>query len=167
MVGTSYQTLADDVVPGDVLVLGDGLIELTVEAVDGRAVQCRVLVGGTLGSGKGINKRGGGLSAHALTDKDCRDLAFACDQAVDYVAVSFPSSAEDMLQARELIASHDANPGLVAKLERAEAVTDPATLDAIIRASDAFSVSDSLITYSRRWPSSAAATSMSGSNVYE
>jgi pyruvate kinase len=62
-VGTSYQTLADEVEPGDVLVLGDGLIELEVDAVEGRKVHCRVLTGGSLGSGKGINKRGGGLSA--------------------------------------------------------------------------------------------------------
>ncbi|HEX7036700.1 MAG TPA: pyruvate kinase [Pseudomonadales bacterium] len=139
-VGTSYRTLADEVAPGDVLVLGDGLIELVVESVRDGAVHCRVLVGGTLDAGKGINKRGGGLSAQALTEKDCRDLAFACDQGVDYIAVSFPASADDMLQARELIASHDANSGLVAKLERAEAVTDPATLDGIILASDAVMV---------------------------
>jgi pyruvate kinase len=139
-VGTSYQTLADEVEPGDVLVLGDGLIELEVDAVEGRKVHCRVLTGGSLGSGKGINKRGGGLSAKALTDKDLEDLAFACEQGVDYVAVSFPASEADMRQARELVAGHGANCGLVAKLERAEAVKDPATLDAIILASDAVMV---------------------------
>jgi pyruvate kinase len=99
-----------------------------------------VLTGGTLGSGKGINKRGGGLSAKALTDKDVEDLAFACEQGVDYIAVSFPASEADMRQARELVAGHGANCGLVAKLERAEAVKDPATLDAIILASDAVMV---------------------------
>ncbi len=139
-VGTSYQTLADEVEPGDVLVLGDGLLELEVTAVEGRQVHCRVLTGGTLGSGKGINKRGGGLSAKALTEKDREDLAFACEQDVDYIAVSFPASADDMNQARQLIASHGANCGLVAKLERAEAVTNPKVLDAIIMASDAVMV---------------------------
>lgn len=139
-VGTSHQTLADEVAPGDVLVLGDGLIELEVKSIDGRAVHCRVLAGGSLGSGKGINRRGGGLSAKALTEKDHQDLAFACEQGVDWIAVSFPASAADMRQARELIAGHGANCGLVAKLERAEAVTDRDRLDAIILASDAVMV---------------------------
>jgi pyruvate kinase len=139
-VGTSHATLADEVLPGDVLVLGDGLIELEVMTAEAPEVVCRVLAGGILGSGKGINKRGGGLSAQALTDKDVDDLAFACERSVDYIAVSFPASAADMEQARELIAGHGANCGLVAKLERAEAVADPATLDAIILASDAVMV---------------------------
>jgi pyruvate kinase len=139
-VGTSHQTLAEEVRPGDVLVLGDGLIELEVVSVRSPEVHCRVLAGGVLGSGKGINKRGGGLSAQALTDKDLNDLAFACAQEVDYIAVSFPASAADMEHARDLIASHGANCGLVAKLERAEAVTDAETLDAIILASDAVMV---------------------------
>jgi pyruvate kinase len=139
-VGTSHQTLADEVQNGDVLVLGDGLIELEVVAVQSPEVRCRVLAGGLLGSGKGINRRGGGLSAAALTEKDLSDLAFACEHGVDYIAVSFPASAADMEQARELIAGHSANCGLVAKLERAEAVADLQTLDAIILASDAVMV---------------------------
>jgi len=139
-VGTSHLTLAEEVRAGDVLVLGDGLIELEVLSTAAPEVRCRVLLGGTLGSGKGINKRGGGLSARALTDKDLEDLAFACTLGVDYIAVSFPASAADMERARELIAGHGANCGLVAKLERAEAVSDPATLDSIILASDAVMV---------------------------
>jgi pyruvate kinase len=139
-VGTSHTTLPDEVAAGDVLVLGDGLIELQVLSVEGTKVACRVVAGGMLGSGKGLNRRGGGLSAAALTDKDHSDLAFACAEGVDYVAVSFPASEADMHAARALIASHGANCGLVAKLERAEAVTDPARLDAIILASDAVMV---------------------------
>ncbi len=139
-VGTSYRTLAEEVAPGDVLVLGDGLIELEVESITGSQVHTRVLAGGSLGSGKGLNKRGGGLSADALTGKDLEDLAFACEHQVDWIAVSFPASAADMHQARDLIHGHGANCGLVAKLERAEAVTDRETLDAIILASDAVMV---------------------------
>jgi pyruvate kinase len=139
-VGTSHRSLPDEVAAGDVLVLGDGLIELEVTSVAGTRVACRVLAGGMLGSGKGLNRRGGGLSAAALTDKDHGDLAFACAAGVDYIAVSFPASEADMQEARELIAGHGASCGLVAKLERAEAVTDPARLDAIILASDAVMV---------------------------
>ncbi len=139
-VGTSYRPLAGEVRAGDVLVLGDGLLELEVQSAEDGRVRCRVITGGSLGANKGINKRGGGLSARALTPKDLDDLAFACQQQVDYIAVSFPACAADMRQARELVASHGANCGLVAKLERAEAVTNPATLDAIILASDAVMV---------------------------
>lgn len=139
-VGTSYGRLVEEVSPGDVLVLGDGLIELEVTSLQGSRIQCRVLSGGELGSAKGINKRGGGLSAKALTDRDRQDLAYACQQGVDYIAVSFPSSDADMREARRLIAECGANCGLVAKLERAEAVMDLAMLDAIIRVSDAVMV---------------------------
>ncbi len=139
-VGTSYMALADEVVAGDVLVLGDGLIELEVREALGLRVVCKVLAGGALGGNKGINKRGGGLSAPALTEKDHDDLRFACAQGVDYIAVSFPRSAEDMVEARELIVAQGAQCGLVAKLERAEAVADDETLDGIIHASDAVMV---------------------------
>ena len=139
-VGTSYKTLADEVAPGDVLVLGDGLLELTVASVASGTIACQVTVGGELGANKGINKRGGGLSAPALTEKDHEDLRFACAQGVDYLAVSFPRSAEDMEQARSLVAEAGAQCGLVAKLERSEAVSDPAVLDKIILASDAVMV---------------------------
>ena len=67
LVGTTYPQLADEVAPGDVLVLGDGLLELRVDRIAGPRIHCRVLTGGELGAGKGINKRGGGLSAPALT----------------------------------------------------------------------------------------------------
>jgi len=139
-VGTSYETLAAEVRAGDVLVLGDGLIELEVEHSRGSAVHCCVRVGGTLGAKQGINKRGGGLSAPALTAKDERDLTFACAAGVDYVAVSFPRDAEDMDRARRMVKGLGANCGLVAKIERAEALADDEALDALIRASDAVMV---------------------------
>ncbi len=139
-VGSSYGSLADEVLPGDVLVLGDGLIELQVEEVAARRIACKVQTGGELGGYKGINKRGGGLSAPALTDKDRVDLRFACEQELDYVAVSFPRSAADIQLARELLAGMGGQCGIVAKIERAEAVADPETLDALILAADAVMV---------------------------
>ena len=139
-VGTSYEALATDVSAGDVLVLGDGLVQLAVEDVAGTAVTTRVVIGGEVRPRMGINKRGGGLSAPALTDKDKADLEFACQQGVDYIAVSFPRDAADMQLARELIAAQGGVCNLVAKLERAEAVVDQDTLDGIITASDAVMV---------------------------
>ena len=139
-VGCDYQELIDDVAPGDRLLLDDGRLVLQVERIAGREVHTTVTVGGKLSNNKGINKQGGGLSAPALTDKDRADLATAIDIGVDYLAVSFPRSAADMREARELLGEAGAEIGLVAKLERAEAVADDATLDAIIEASEAVMV---------------------------
>jgi pyruvate kinase len=139
-VGCDYTTLADDVAPGDRLLLDDGRVVLDVERVAGQEIHTSVVVGGKLSNNKGINKQGGGLSAPALTDKDKADLHSALEIGVDYLAISFPRSAADMQEARALLGEAGAEIGLVAKLERAEAVADDATLDAIIRASEAVMV---------------------------
>lgn len=139
-VGCDYRELADDVTPGDVLLLDDGRVELEVKSVEGPRIQCRVKVGGRLSNNKGINKQGGGLSASALTDKDLEDMKTAIELEVDFLAVSFPRSGADMERARELLGEAGRNIALVAKVERAEAVADEQTLDGIILASDAVMV---------------------------
>ncbi len=136
-VGIDYKELPDDVAPGDILVLDDGRIQLEVTGVSGSRVNTRVIVGGVLSNNKGINKRGGGLSAATLTDKDRLDIQTAATMGVDYLAVSFPRNAEDMHLARKLLTDAGCKAGLVAKIERAEAVADQETLDQIILASDA------------------------------
>ncbi|GJM06561.1 MAG: pyruvate kinase [marine bacterium B5-7] len=137
-VGIDYKDLPNDVSPGDELLLNDGLIVLKVEDIlDNTRIHCTVLIGGELSNHKGINRRGGGLSAKALTDKDRADLKTACALGVDYIAVSFPRSAEDMEEAKQLIAAEKANVGVIAKIERKEAVD---ALDEIIRASDGIMV---------------------------
>jgi len=133
-VGITYPQLADEVAPGNVLVLDDGRILLEVESVAGPRIETVVRVGGVLSNGKGINLRGGGLSADALTDKDERDIRTAAELGVDYVAVSFPRNAEDMHRARRLLKDAGGHAGLVAKIERAEALEN---LREIIEASDA------------------------------
>jgi len=139
-VGCDYKTLADDVTAGDRLLLDDGRVVLDVTRVEGKQVHTEVVVGGKLSNHKGINKQGGGLSAPALTDKDKTDLKTAVEIGVDYLAISFPRSAEDMLEARRLLGEEGKEIGLVAKVERAEAVADEATLDGIIEASEAVMV---------------------------
>ncbi|MBB3231488.1 pyruvate kinase, partial [Halomonas stenophila] len=121
-VGCDYQALADDVTAGDRLLLDDGRVVLDVARVAGSAIHTTVVVGGELSNNKGINKQGGGLSAPALTDKDKADLETAIAIGVDYLAVSFPRHAADMQEARALLGEAGAEIGLVAKLERAEAV---------------------------------------------
>ena len=139
-VGTTWNRLSDQVHPDDILVLGDGLIELTVVGVTAGRIETTVRSGGELSGGKGINLRGGGLSGAALTPKDFEDIEFACDLDVDYLAVSFVRHAHDLKRARELTRRNYCRCGIVAKLERTEAVFSDDTLDSIIRASDAVMV---------------------------
>ncbi|ODN43369.1 pyruvate kinase [Piscirickettsia litoralis] len=139
-VGIDYKELPNDVDSGDVLLLDDGRLVFKVKSVTGTRVLCEVVIGGELSNNKGINRQGGGMSAAALTDKDRNDIVTAAKIGVDFVAVSFPRSAEDMQEARRLLDAQSCGAALVAKIERAEAVSDDKTLDAIITASDAVMV---------------------------
>ena len=140
-VGLDYKELPHDVKPGDMLLLNDGLIVLQVDGVHGDAVETTVKVGGELSNNKGINKQGGGLTAPALTAKDMEDIRTAMGFQADYVAVSFPKTATDMEMARQLCnvagAEFRHKPGLIAKIERAEAIP---RLEEILRASDGIMV---------------------------
>lgn len=133
-VGLAYKNLPNDVKRGDTLLLDDGLVEMWVEQVEGTEIFCRVVIGGPLSNNKGINRLGGGLSAGALTEKDFADIKTAAELEVDYLAVSFPRTAEDIHQARRLLREAGGRGGIVAKIERAEAI---AVLGEIIEASDA------------------------------
>jgi pyruvate kinase len=140
-VGLDYKELPRDVKAGDVLLLNDGLIVLTVDAVRGEQVHTTVKLGGVLSNNKGINKQGGGLTAPALTGKDMEDIKTAMSFQADYVAVSFPKNATDMEMARQLCnvaaAPFKHTPGLIAKIERAEAIPK---LEEILRVSDGIMV---------------------------
>ncbi len=136
-VGVTYKDLPKDVQAGDTLLIDDGRIILKVEDVNENQVETVVLVGGKLSGFKGINREGGGLSARALTHKDKLDLRHAVEQGVDYIAVSFPRSAEDIEDARRLIKKAGGDCGIIAKIERAEAVD---AAEEIILASEAVMV---------------------------
>jgi pyruvate kinase len=136
-VGLDYKELVDDVEPGAVLLLDDGLIKLCVEAVDGPQIVTRVVLGGVLSNNKGINQQGGGLSAPALTQKDMDDVKTAAMIDADFLAVSFPKTGDDMRMARELLRAAGGHALLIAKIERAEAI---GALAEIIDASDGIMV---------------------------
>jgi pyruvate kinase len=136
-VGLTYKDLPKDVHAGDMLVLGDGEISLRVIEVIGPRIVCTVENGGELSDHKGINRQGGGLSAAALTDKDHQDIKLAAELGVDYLAVSFPRDAKDIELARQLLKAAGGKAGIVAKIERSEAIDN---LDEIILASDAVMV---------------------------
>ncbi|OYT96434.1 MAG: pyruvate kinase, partial [Pseudomonas sp. PGPPP3] len=131
-----YPDLITDCKAGDELLLDDGRVEMRVDSVGSDELRCTVLIGGPLSDHKGINRRGGGLTAPALTDKDRADIKLAAEMELDYLAVSFPRDAADMHEARRLRDEAGGTAWLIAKVERAEAVADDETLDGLIRASD-------------------------------
>ena len=136
-VGVTYRGLSRDVTPGDTLLVDDGRLALEVVGVSGTRVHCRTLAGGKLSDNKGINLKGGGLSAGALTGKDRKDLLHGVEVGADYFAVSFVSSAEDVRQARSLLKKAGSHAGVIAKLERAEAMENAI---GIIDAADAIMI---------------------------
>ncbi len=136
-VGLDYKELPNDVESGVTLMLDDGRIVLNVSRVKGRQVYCTVEQGGVLSNNKGINRKGGGLSAPALTSKDMEDIKTAAEFKADYLAVSFPRSGRDMSIARDLMNQAGGKSLLMAKIERKEAIAE---LDDILKASDAIMV---------------------------
>ena len=136
-VGVSYKNLANDVNPGYRLLIDDGRIVMDVSKVSASRVECKVVIGGELSNSKGINLLGGGLSAPILTDKDRNDLKHGIEIGADYFAVSFVRGPEDIEETRELIAASDSEAGVIAKLERVEAIENA---EAIIKVSDAIMI---------------------------
>ena len=136
-VGLDYKELPNDVDVGTVLLLNDGMLEFHVTSVKGAEVHCVVVRGGVLSNNKGINRKGGGLTAPALTDKDKEDIKTAALIKADYLAVSFPRTGDDMRLARKLMHEAGGESLLMAKIERAEAIP---VLGDIIDASDAIMV---------------------------
>jgi len=136
-VGLAYKDLPNDVKSGDILLLDDGRVELEVSEVVGDEIRCEVIYTCELSNNKGINLKGGGLSAPALTDKDKKDLKVAVALNVDYVALSFARTAADVNQCRELVRAEGSDASIVTKVERAEAIEN---IDEIIEASDVIMV---------------------------
>jgi len=137
--GLDYKELPRDVAEGAVLLLDDGKIVLDVVSVRGEQVHTTVRHGGVLSNNKGINRQGGGLTAPALTPKDIEDIRTAAKINADYLAVSFPKSGADMYMAKELMRASGGKALLIAKIERAEAVVEPALKD-IMNACDGIMV---------------------------
>src|SRR6201987_3498095 len=132
-VNTTFLPLPKEVHRGDRILLSDGLIELRVEAVRGREVNCRVVNGGSLGEHKGINLPGIKLRVPALTPKDREDLVFALKHGANYIAVSFGRRPEDVVLAKALVRRAGRDTPVIAKLEKPEAIEN---LDAILRVAD-------------------------------
>ena len=136
-VGVALETLHEDLKADDVLLLNDGMITLKVDRVSGTRIHTTVVNGGILSDRKGINLKGGGLSAPALTDADKEHIKLAAELEADFLAVSFVRSAADVREARMLFEEAGGRGLIVAKIERVEAVQD---IDSIIDASDVIMV---------------------------
>lgn len=137
VVGLTYKGLISDVSVGNNLLLDDGRVILKITDMQGSIITTEVVVGGELSSSKGINREGGGLSADALTEKDLEDIKHVANLDIDYLAVSFVKSAEDIHQARTLLRAAGSDAGIVSKIERAEALEN---IDEIIDASEAIMI---------------------------
>jgi pyruvate kinase len=130
-VGIAYKTLPQEVKVGNILILDDGKIVLEVITIKGNKINTKVVQGGILSDKKGINLRGGGLSANALTAKDKKDILVAAKAKADYVALSFPVSGDDVRETKILLSAAECDAGVISKIERAESLQEEILLDII------------------------------------
>lgn len=138
VVSTNYKHFAEDVQPGEAVLLDDGKIKLKVKETDGKEeVICDIVHGGVLSSKKGINLPNTKISLPCLTEKDLKDLDFALEQNVDWIGLSFVRSSDDIRELQAIIQKQQKHARVVAKIEKPEALED---IDAIIEATDAVMV---------------------------
>ncbi len=135
---TSYQQIAQDVKPGDRVLIDDGLLELRVEEAEDGEVRCIVVVGGPISSHKGLNFPDSSLSIRGLTSKDIEDLRFGVQELnPDWIATSFVRSGDEVREVKERIREFGGNVPVISKIEKHEAIED---IDNILRASDGIMV---------------------------
>ena len=132
-----YKRFHEDVVLGNKVFLDDGNICVVVKKINGKRVEVEVEIGGKLSNHKGLNMPDAVIRTGALTPKDNKDLVFGLQVGVDYVALSFVSSAADIHQLRRLIVKAKSEAEIVAKIERKKAIEN---LEEIIQATDAIMV---------------------------
>jgi pyruvate kinase len=129
----TYHDLPEQAAPGLHILIADGLIDLEVLSVEGRAVRCAVRTGGTMGSHKNVNIIGIRSRLPAVTEKDVENLRFAVREGMDFVAASFVRKPADILEIRQILLGADSRMHIIAKIEDQEGVSN---IDEIIRVSD-------------------------------
>ena len=129
----NYDKLHEDVKPGNVILIDDGLIGLEVEAVNGVEIQCKVTNGGELGEKKGVNVHGVPIQLPSITDKDIEDLKFGIQEEFDFVAAAFIRSADAVRQIRKILTDGGSQMKIISKIESQEGLDN---IDEIIEASD-------------------------------
>jgi pyruvate kinase len=129
----NYPYLVDDVHPGDTIYIDDGLIELAVVSKTGKQVICKALVGGSIGSRKGVTLPGVDVKLPPLTEEDIKHIKFGVENGVDFIAASFVRTADNVMAVKELIASFGGDVPVIAKIENGEGIRN---IDAIVAAAD-------------------------------
>ncbi len=138
MASVSFAGLPNDVKPGGIILIDDGLIELRVEKTTATEIHCTVINGGTVSSNKGINVPGAQLSMPFMSERDRDDIRFACEVEAEFIAASFTRRADDVLQIRqELERNGNHTIRIIAKIENAEGVAE---IDDILKVSDGIMV---------------------------
>lgn len=137
LIPSQYEPLASDVAPGDRILLDDGNLELRVSEISGTEITCTIVVGGVLKDKKGMNLPGVHISSPALTVKDERDVRFAIDLGIDFLALSFVRRAADVESLRSLLRTVGREVPIISKIEKPEALEE---IDAIVDASDAIMI---------------------------
>ena len=137
VLAVSHSRLCEDVMPGDLVLLADGIISLRIISVDGDNVSCEVMHGGIITSHKGVNFPNRSLDVPTLTDKDLKDLKFGIQHGVDYIALSFVRRAEEIIKIRNLIKKLGKNTPIIAKIEKHEAIDN---MNEILDAADGIMV---------------------------
>ncbi len=132
-ISVDFPAFFNDIRAGDSIFLNDGAIQLKVISTTNIEVNCKVVVGGLLSDNKGINVPGVRLNVSSITSEDLKHLAFAVEQGVDFVAISFVRSVADVLEIKKILQKKRANIPIIAKIEKPEGVND---IDRIIAEAD-------------------------------
>ncbi|MDR3254387.1 MAG: pyruvate kinase [Synergistaceae bacterium] len=135
-VSISYAGLPGEVEPGIDIFIDDGAIRLNVESATAEEISCRVVVGGTLGERKGVNIPGATLSVPTLTDKDISDIKWGMDHDMDYIAVSFVRSRQDIMQVRQVVESYGGRSKSIKVIAKIETLQSVQNLEQIIQVVD-------------------------------
>lgn len=127
-----YPGLYKEISVGQEIFIDDGSILLLAESLDNNSVRCRVMVGGELGEKKGVNVPGADLSVPTLTEKDISDIRWGIEHSVDYIAVSFVRTKEDILGVRKILEEHSGEAKIIAKIETRQSVENIDEILAIV-----------------------------------
>ena len=131
-IAIDYPYVAEEATIGTQILLADGIFELTVSSVEGNAVHCEVVKGGTLTSHKGVNFPSLNLRLPSMTDKDRQDLAFGLDQGVDWISLSFVRQVDDVRLLKSLIAEYGKPISIIAKIEKPQAIANLEEILAVV-----------------------------------
>lgn len=137
LISINYAQLPQDIKPNERILLDDGKLMLNVLSSDGKIITAEVIHGGILSSKKGVNLPNTKISLPSLTEKDLSDLAFALEQNVDWIGLSFVRSARDIIELKHIIGMSQGKAKVVAKIEKPEAIDD---IDEILKVTDAIMV---------------------------